>query len=213
MTPTEAPQDLIVLAADLSMQLALEEVLKRYQSLGIRKISYKVIQHPAHDSGVLQHGHELLQAQNRRYRQALAICDRHGCGNERLSREQLEALIENRMFKHWGNRAAAIVIDPELENWLWTDSPHVATEIGWRSGMHGLREWLRNEGLLTESRSKPSDPKAALEKVLRFTRRQRSSALYQTLASKVSLEKCVDPAFLKLRATLRYWFPVTDATT
>jgi len=62
VTPTEAPQDQIVLAADLSMQLALEEVLKRYQSLGIRKISYKVIQHPAHDSGVFQRGHEFLQA-------------------------------------------------------------------------------------------------------------------------------------------------------
>ena len=206
MTPTESPQDLIVLAADLDMQRALEEVLKRPDSLGIREISYRVISHLYHDSGVLQSGDRLLQAQNRNFRHALAICDRHGCGKESLSRDELERLIEERLSNHWEDRAAAIVIDPELENWLWTDSPHVAAGIGWRGGMRGLRACLHDEGFLPQGQSKPSDPKAALLKALRLTKKRQSSALYQTLASKVSLQVCADPAFLKLGSTLRRWF-------
>lgn len=209
--PTAAPKDLIVLAADGSMKLALEEVLRRYHSLGIREISYEIIQHLNHDPGVLQSGYLLLQAQSRNYLHALAVCDRHGCGREDLPREQLEAMIEDSLSKHWVDRAAAVVIDPELENWLWTDSPHVAKEIGWPDGMAALREWLLNEGFLAQGRSKPNAPKAALEKALRLTAKRRSSALYQTLASKVSLRQCIDPAFLKLSETLRGWFPAVGA--
>lgn len=209
--PTATGQDLIVLAADGSMELALEEILKRYHSLGIREVSYKVIRHPYRDPGVLRSGHLLLQAQSRHYRHALAVCDRSGCGREALPREQLEALIEHDLSSHWAERAAAVVIDPELENWLWTDSPHVANEIGWPDGMTALREWLRNEGFLAQDRSKPNNPKAALEKALRRTMKRRSGALYQTLASKVSLRQCIDPAFLKLTETLRRWFPAVGA--
>ena len=213
MMPRATPQDLIVLAADRSMQGALEEVLKRHHSLGIREISYKVIQQPNYDSGVLQSGHRLLQSQNKNYLHALAICDRHGCGNEALPREQLERLIENRLSTHWADRSAAVVIDPELENWLWTDSPHVAKAIGWPGGMIKLRVWLRNEGFLAQGQSKPSNPKAALEKALRLTTNRRSSSLYRTLALKVSLQQCIDPAFLKLTETLRRWFPAAGASS
>ncbi|HYW44267.1 MAG TPA: hypothetical protein VE959_15505 [Bryobacteraceae bacterium] len=211
MTLTATLQDLIVLAADGSMQGALEEVLKRYHSLGIREISYKVIQQPNFDPGVLHSGHSLLQSQNKNYLHAVAVCDRHGCGKEALPREELETLIEKSLSNHWADRAAAIVIDPELENWLWADSPHVAKEIGWPGGKIELREWLRNEGFLTPGQSKPSDPKAALEKALRLTKRRQSSALYRTLASKVTLQQCADPAFLKLTETLRRWFSAAGA--
>jgi hypothetical protein len=189
------------------MRVAVEEVLKRHHSLGIHEISYKVVQQPTHDSGVLQSGHKLLESQNKNYRHALEICDRHGCGKEALPREELETLIENQLSNHWADRAAAIVIDPELENWVWTDSPHVAQVIGWPGGMPALRTWLQNEGLLIRGCAKPTDPKAAFQKALRWTRKPSSSSLFQTIASKVSLQACTDPAFLKLRATLQRWFP------
>jgi hypothetical protein len=141
MMPAAGLEDLIVLAADLSMQAALKEILKRHHSLRIRKLSYTVIQEPNHDSGVLRSGHKLLQAQSRLYRHALALCDRHGCGREALSREQLETLIETELANHWGDRAAAVVIDPELESWVWADSRHVALTIGWHGGMPAVRQW------------------------------------------------------------------------
>jgi hypothetical protein len=211
MMPPCVPQDLIVLAADLSMQRTLEAVLKRPKSLGIRKISYSVIQQPHYDSGVLQSGHRTLQSQNKNYRHALAICDRHGCGKESLSRDELEKLIEDGLSHHWGDSAAAIVIDPELENWLWANSPHVAEEIGWTRGISDLRAWLHNAGFLPQGQSKPSDPKAAMQRVLRLTKKHSPTALFQAIAKRVSLQRCVDPAFLKLKETLRRWFPAANA--
>ena len=126
---------------------------------------------------------------------------------EAKRREELEALIESQLSNHWGDRAAAIVIDPELENWVWTDSPHVAQAIGWRGDIAALRTWLQNQGLLEESRAKPTDPKAALETALARMRKPKSSSLFAEIASKVSLRACTDPAFQKLKTTLQHWFP------
>lgn len=209
MIPLETASDLIVLAADKSMQLAVIEILNRHQAIGIRTIVHRVILQPNYDSGVLLSAHKLLQAQSRNYLHALTICDRHGCGRETLSREQLETRIEHQLSAHWADRAAAIVVDPELENWFWADSPHVAHTIGWKSGLSNLRAWLGNEGFLEEGRPKPLRPKEALEKALRHNFVRRSSALYADLASKVSFQHCGDPAFRKLIATLQRWFPAT----
>ena len=128
-----------------------------------------------------------------------------------LPREQLEALIESRLSTHWAGCAAAVVIDPELESWVWADSPHVAQAIGWPGDMSSLRTQLRKEGLLVEGRAKPTDPKTALDRALRLSGKRRSSSLFQALAARVSLQGCVDPAFLKLRGTLQRWFSADDA--
>jgi hypothetical protein len=143
----------------------------------------------------------------------VAICDRHGCGKEELSREKLEVIIEEHLHARWTDRGAAIVIDPELENWFWSESPHVAQAINWPGGMPALRAWLLTEGLLKEGHAKPADPKGALEAARRRTRIPKSRAIFRTLAAKVSLEKCGDPAFLKFKAVLRAWFPARSATT
>jgi hypothetical protein len=182
-------------------------VLRRHQPLGIRAISYDVIQQPNYDTAFLQSAHLTLQAQSRNFRHALAVCDRHGCAKSLLPRERLEALIENQLANQWGDRAAAIVIDPELENWVWADSPHVAEAPGWQGGMSALWTWLRNKGLLAEGQTKPAGPQAVLLEALRLKNKRKSSSLFKDLASKVSLHACIDPAFLKLRSTLQGWFP------
>jgi hypothetical protein len=208
MTPESLMKDLIVLAADGQMRAALERLLEsRNGALRIRKISVAIPTHPLRDPGMIHSGPELLQAQRGNYRHALTICDRHGCGRDKLPREDIERLIEARLTSDWGDRAAAIVIDPELENWVWADSPHVAEAIGWPGGMPALRIWLRERGYLAEGQAKPSKPKEALEEALRTTRNKRSSSLYQSLAERVTLTGCADPAFLKLCATLQRWFP------
>jgi hypothetical protein len=98
MTPGDKPKDLIVLAADLSMRVAVEAVLKRHHPLRIREISYDVFAHPKNDPGVFREAHSFLQAQTRNYQHAVAACDRDGCGKEALPREQLEALNREPAF-------------------------------------------------------------------------------------------------------------------
>ncbi len=52
-------------------------------------------------------------------------------------------------------------------------------------------------------------PKGSMEAVLRAVRRPRSSSIYNELAAQVSLRRCVDPAFNKLKTTLQDWFPAS----
>jgi len=107
----------------------------------------------------------------------------------------------------WQGRSAAIVIDPELEAWVWSDSPHVESALGWGGRRPDLKTWLREEGHLLEGESKPGRPKEVVEKALWTARKPRSSSIYQRLAERVSFQRCEDAAFRKLLRLLREWFP------
>jgi hypothetical protein len=97
-----------------------------------------------------------------------------------------------------------------LEVWVWSDSSHVDTYLGWREQQPKLRDWLQQSGWLAAGQSKPARPKEAVEAALRKCRKPRSSAIYFELARHVSFQRCADPAFHKLLATLRSWFPAIE---
>ena len=127
-------QDLIVLVADKDIKETIEGLLtKRTRSLGIRPVQYKVLPNNEHDPGCLDRSAELLASFCTTHAHAMVIFDREGCGQDTESRSELEATVETALRKAgWGDRTAAIVIDPELENWVWSPSPHVADCLGWR---------------------------------------------------------------------------------
>lgn len=200
--------DLMILVPDKNMEAAVRGILTRYQSLGIRQLDHRILVHPARDSGCLVQGCELLRSFARSHRHALILFDREGCGRESESREALEAVVETQLrASGWDDRGRAIVIDPELEIWVWSDSPHLPVALGWKEDLAALRRWLIDHRHWPEGSAKPSDPKGAMEKVLRLSKRPRSSSIYADLARKVSLQRCRDAAFLKLRETLVAWFP------
>lgn len=206
-------KELIVLVADKSMKITVETLIAgRSDALGIRHLQpadYDVIAYQAHDSGVYLTGHEFLRTQRNRYRYGLLICDRYGCGQEERSREELEAQMEENLNQSgWGNgRAAAVVIDPELEVWVWTESPHVEDVLGWRGRQPALRDWMRSNGYLAEGRSKPAQPQDCLQGALATVNKARSPALFREIAQKVSLQRCNDGAFRKFVSTLKSWLP------
>jgi hypothetical protein len=209
MNPAGAPKDLIVLTADKSMKLGMEALLSRPGHLGIRPLSFDVFAHPDNDPGVYGKCHDYLRTLLRRYRFAIAMCDREGCGTEPLPREQIESRIELRLRAHgWSETAAAIVLDPELEAWIWGDWRLVADSIRWAGGGADLRAWLIQEGLLNADQVKPHDPKKALQAAMTRTRIPFSSAIHQHLGAHGAFANCVDPSFLKLLGTLRAWFPL-----
>lgn len=201
-------KDLVILVADKDMEFTVRGLLIRHRSLAIRGIDTDILRHPDHDPGCFAHCHNLLRPQIKRYRHALVMFDRHGSGREGMLREDIENSVEDRLRSNgWQNRAAAIVLDPELEAWIWSDSPHVDRIIGWRSGSPDLRSWLVNQGFVANRAAKPAHPKEAMYEALRVCRKPKSSSLYLMLAGKVGLTRCTDPAFAKLRRTLRGWFP------
>lgn len=203
---------LVVLVSDKDVEQAIKGLLTRWQSLQIQSISADIFVHPERDPGCLRRGHDLLQSFSNQYEHAILMFDREGCGRDQLPRERLEEETEERLaHAGWRDRAVAIVFDPEVEVWIWSDSPHVDTVLGW-GGVHpGLRDWLRDQKLLQHGAVKPERPKEAMEAALRQQRNRRSSAIFSRLASVVSLERCQDQAFAKLVRTLRAWFPIEES--
>lgn len=203
------PQELVVLVADKNMEFAVKGVFGRAQAIKMREISPVIYVHPERDPGCLLHGDAFLKNFVNRFAHALILFDREGSGREHSTRDVLEAELYRRLSETgWGTRAVAIVIDPELEMWVWSDSPHVDSVLGWEGKQPSLRGWLQSKGHLIEGQIKPERPKEILEIALREVRKPRSSSLYQQLAQKVSIDRCIDPSFVKLKTILKEWFPV-----
>jgi hypothetical protein len=208
------PKSLVVLTADKSMRLCVEAILARARELDLCLASddYQVLADGHCDPGVFRMGHESLRSQLKQYRFAILMCDRVGAGAGTMTREGMEAQMEGRLGQNgWQGRSAAIVIEPELENWIWTDSTDLDSLLGWQGRQPALREWLRLEGYLHAGQLKPLEPKECLDKALRLVGGKRDGALFQKIASRVNLGRCTDPAFTKLLATLRTWFPLQQA--
>lgn len=200
-------KNLVVLAPDKNIEFAVRGLLSRQQAIGIAQITSEIHVHPQRDPGCLLTAHSFLRQFANSYAHALVIFDREGCGQEEKTREALEEDLEERLSQNgWEDRAAAIALDPEIEIWVWSDSPRVDSILGWEGRSPDLRSWLVEQGFIISAQAKPSRPKEAMEQALRMVRKSRSSALFLQLAQKVSLDRCVDPAFLKLKEKLRLWF-------
>jgi hypothetical protein len=211
MTPRPPPKDLIVLAADGQIEFAIKGLLTRGLSLQFREVTCDIYTHPAKDPGCFLRGHDFLRLFHRQYAHALVVFDREGCGRQALPRPALEADLEQRLAASgWRDRAAAVAIDPELEVWVWSDSPEVDAALGWTGRSPALAAWLLSEGYCTAAGTKPLSPKKALEHALRLAQKRRSSAIYRQLAERVSAHRCIDPAFLKLKTLMRTWFAALE---
>jgi hypothetical protein len=208
MSPDAQRKDLILLVADKNMDASLKGLLSRFHALGHRQVTFDLYVHPDRDPGCLLRGHDFLRPFVNLYERALVLLDHEGCGRDAAERSRLEADLERRLGETgWGDRAAAVVIAPELEIWVWSDSPQIDRALGWEGRPVSLRSWLQEEGLLATGALKPAQPKAAVERALFTARKPRSSSIYLELARSVGTERCTDPAFLKLKRCLQDWFP------
>jgi hypothetical protein len=121
------PFDLVILVADLDQQEAVRMLLSsRGESLGIRPIRSEILKHSRHDPGCFNEAPGILQSYQSRAGHGLVLLDRDGSGREAMSAEEMEADLNGRLSETgWGERARGVVIDPELEIWVWSDSPKV----------------------------------------------------------------------------------------
>lgn len=203
---SEIQKDLIVLVADKDMEQAVKALLKRHESLRIRQdITFDVLVDPGHDPKVFLRAHEFLRPYQNQYRYCLVMFDRIGSGQEDRSAKNLEDEVQSRLEKAgWRGRCAVVVLDPELEVWVFVDSPRVAEVIA------RCDEDLVNKKKKCDvdlSTGKPNHPKEVMREILNEKRIPWSSALHGKLAEKVSLAKCQDKAFKKFSEVLRSWFP------
>ncbi len=202
-------RDLVLLVADKDMEFAIRGMLSRPDALGIRSINYDIYVHVTrHDPGCCMNSDTFLRQFTRSHKHAIVVFDLWGCGREEISITTLQNEIENDLRRTgWENRARVIVIDPELEIWVWSDSPHVSQCLGWSGNTASMRTWLGNKELWPADLIKPPNPELAFKTVLREAKTPKSSRIFQDLATKVSFRRCGDRSFSRLCDTLNRWFP------
>ena len=203
--------DLFVLVSDQDMLQAVEGLLSRPQSLNMAPIRFEARRHPGRDSGCRTGAADYLRPFIESYRYALVMFDLHGSGSHKSRVETQRDIDRSLSLKGWEQRGKSIVIEPELEAWVWSSSERVPEVLGWLGRATELRAWLGEQGLWPEHDPKPSDPKEALRRTMQRTRCRRSPRKFFELASRTSVRGCRDPSFGEFKRTLRTWFPQPEA--
>lgn len=202
-------RDLIILVADQDTKNLLDGLLPRVHKIEkLRAFTFDIRVHINRDNGVLNNGVNFLRNFLSTHDYAIAIFDFEGCGRENSkTRYAIENDFENDLVKNgWAvAHCASIVIEPEIESWIWVRSPHLPAAIDW-SLSSDIYKWLEDSNYLSAGQLKPSRPKEAFEVALRICSVARSPALYKAIASKASYKHCQDASLWKLIDALRSWF-------
>jgi len=189
------------------MEAAVKAVLARPEALGIRPLESEVLVHPRRDPGCFHEPEGLLRGYQGDTHHAIVLLDQAWQGAPSSGAEETEGLLESALgasgLLGW---ARVVVIEPELEVWVFSDSPHVASALGWDAPNPDLRNALQEAGWWPQGASKPPDPKGSVKWALGRVRKPRSSAIYRDLAERVSLSRCEDRSFLRFKDLLRGWF-------
>lgn len=211
-------KDCVFLLADTNMQEAFRGFLTRedfHLKLQIRPLLFDplqdmIVDRGGNDPGVYNRAHEILRSYQTKYRYAVIVLDNKWDGSPGVTRIR-QHIGDNMCRNGWSaERFSVIVIDPELEIWIWQNSPHIAPACGFTEFAQ-LQGWLHERGMWPIGAQKPVQPKKAIEDALRRMRQPRSSAIYRRITSQVSVRRCTDPAFDELRKTLQKWFSNENA--
>lgn len=200
-------KDLIILVADQNMRDCIEGLIPKLpHALKITPFTFDIFVHPNRDPGCRTQSSDFLKSFQNKFRFGLVVFDKDGCGKELLSRSELETEVEATLFvTGWNDRVKVIVIEPELENWIWVRSPQLSEIINWEN-IDTLYQWLANQNYLTNESTKPNRPKEAFEAALYISKKRRSSSIYKQIASRISFKNCTDQSFLKFIQCMTDWF-------
>ncbi|MFF9040994.1 hypothetical protein ACF090_36655 [Streptomyces sp. NPDC014892] len=171
---------------------------------------------PNKDSELPLRAGALLQPWRGEYRRAIVVQD-HAYDNP-LPPDEIRKRIGEQLEDHWP-QYAVVVIEPELENWFWSDHTEVIKKaLLWRPRKgddRTPRQVLEDAGLWESGKDKPADPKGAVEYLhkIKYTG-PKNPGFYARFAEQVpSVRRCTDPSFQHLMATLAAWFPPAGTAT
>lgn len=207
-------RELIILVADGTMAAVFQAFFERqfHHSLGCAQFDFDpgadIFHDPLNtDGGVHKRCHEILRAYLKTHRRALVVLDRQFGAERQASEIRFE--IENKLNSNgWLDRAAAIVIDPELEVLLWQDNPNVERLL--RHTGPSLRQLLASDGRWPLGSAKPPSPKELIRSIIRSNHAGAPIVVYSQIVRSVTTAGCVDPAYQALREVMRTWFHRED---
>jgi len=196
-----ASKNLVIMVADKDIRVVLEKLIgERHTDMGIRGVNFDILPGTVRDSDCRTRAHDILREHCGNYKHALVVFDLKGSGGK--DRSGVERFVERKLVPNgWpDDRAAAVVIDPELEAWIWCSQ----SNLRYVQQILGIRSQENFAKLETEA---CEGPKKAFKKACRQAKKRSNYKLYRELAEKLPVRSCQDPAFQKLLTTLRRWFP------
>ncbi len=208
-------KDILFYVADGNMREAIRGFMERDalgQRVGCGAVDFDArrdikVAKGQNDPGVFTRANELLRPYAGEYRHVVLIVDEEWDGSPGVD------AIHTKLRTHlsavgWTDNGLALVVRPEADIWLWTDTDHTAKALGWPR-WSDLSQALCAEGWLEEESIKPERPKEAAEWALRSGNEniKRSSALYGRVTGAVSVTRCTDDSLEALLVALRTWFP------
>ena len=205
-------KDLFVFTADADALAVIRAVLDRPSAIGIRSIACDVDRHTGKDPGMVKNGPELIRMTLKKteFQNVMLIWDYDGSGDLR-SPEQSRAGIQLRLRQvTWEDRSDAVVVVPEIEEWLWHDLSALAH--GLSIDVTRLQPHIdsfvakRNKDFLT---CKRTQPKELFEHCLyQVSRRKPLPDDFKRIATSANLARWEESTtFASFMEILRRWFP------
>lgn len=206
---------LVVVVADKAYEAVLNEVFARHFEAGFGPLESRIVPDPFHDSsGKLT---ELLRPFLREYDHAIVLRDLAGSGHEANGARKLEEHLEAQMRANgWLHKKhAAVVTDPEIEEWLRLPSASLLELLQARAKKH--RDRVKSfQGVLDnllktyggrDGLGKACKPKEVFDGLVRYYGIPPANALRGFLARREPLVGCLSNSFNRLLQVLRSWFP------
>jgi hypothetical protein len=205
---------LLFLLADKDMQEACKGCfLERddwARAFGCRKIEIVdtdlVVPAGMKDPGLFKHAHDIARPFLATHERLVVLLDSAWQGSR--GRSAIEEELRKRLQQNgWSSdRCEVVAIEPELEAWAWSDRRALFEALS-----QDLREGDRHLWKATVEKetvvARLSDPEAELAKLRERHRIPASSAQFRRFAKFARIDRCADPAFVRLREALRRWFP------
>jgi hypothetical protein len=161
------------------------------------------------DGGLRKRAHTNLTLFQHLYRHAVIVLDadfKPSPGAEALQKE----ISANMLAAGWSQDAfCVVVIDKELEAWLWAPNINVAKAFG-HEDFEAMRRALADKKLWDAGSPKPNDLKAARDLAARLGGRKTGGPLFRGVfsgMSKRACDLCQESGFVTLRSALQRWFP------
>ncbi len=161
------------------------------------------------DGGLWKHAHKNLHIFKEQYRHAVIMLDAEF--DPQPGPNVLRADIGKAMLASgWDeDRFGVVVIEPELEAWLWAPNHNVARAFG-HANFEELRTFLESEGLWDPGAPKPHSLKAARDRAARRGGKRTGGPIFRSVFEHISrraLDACVEHGLKTLRMMLGTWFP------
>ena len=204
-------RELVILVADSTMEAVLRAFFGRESwDLTLQCGQFDVwpeediFHDPLHtDGGVHKSAQELLRPYLSTHSRAMVVLDQK-FGGQLPAADVRQDILARLNQNGWHDRCEVVVVDPELEVWLWQNSPHVKQALMFSGS---LRQHLQDNGQWPAGAPKPLEPKETIQALVKAKKALKTKVVYSRIARSISIQGCTDQSFDLFANTIRLWFP------